>query len=296
MPFKGDNFTIEDYKTTYDDIIQGKKFPEKVLNQYEDFATKNKLPLTENDTKAIIETRKYLSERLENGDTSSINTPERQKYRQGLIDQFYGNGGKKGKQAFIVIGLMGAGKTTHCTKLAEENNAVYLDYDTICESILDHDQEPSRLHRIVHNEAKGVIEKICERAAENDDNTVVHLSGRILDEIKTYCKMFKDKNYDVHVHFIDLPAKEAAKRAIKRFEETDEHGERMGFYVDPYAIYNRAAITRANYETLKEALPDVNFKKFSNDVPPDQPMILKDSKEKHKNIFAKIKNFFLRVI
>lgn len=222
---------------------------------------------TEYDTPEIIEARKKANQIEE---TLSINTPERIKMREDLADKYYAEGAKnKNKRIDLVLGAPASGKSSRLVvPLAEEHGSLIIDSDMIKEELPEFNNGIGA--GAVHKESALIADDmIFEQATENGDNIVFPRLGKKLSTMQELLDKLNKLGYETHIHFMDLPVHESAKRSVSRFEET-------GRFVDPDYIVNVVANKPATvYDDIKTYKGVQTYEKYTNDVPfGEKPILL----------------------
>lgn len=222
---------------------------------------------TEYDTPEIIKARKKANQIEE---TLSINTPERIKMREDLADKYYGEGAKnRNKRIDLVLGAPASGKSSRLVvPLAEEHGSLIIDSDMIKEELPEFNNGIGA--GAVHQESALIADDmIFEKATENGDNIVFPRLGKKLSTMQELLDKLNKLGYETHVHFMDLPVHESAKRSVSRFEET-------GRFVDPDYIVNVVANKPATvYDDIKTYKGVQTYEKYTNDVPfGEKPILL----------------------
>lgn len=134
-------------------------------------------------------------------------------------------------QVFIVCGPPAAGKTTHGRKLAAQHNAVFLDIDTVTETMVraaltasgrnpnDRDSPWFKSHF-----RQPIYDTLFTIAAENKSNCNVVLVGPFTREIldPNWPDWLTQRlNAQVEIHYVTCPPELRHKRMIERGEPRD---------------------------------------------------------------------------
>ncbi len=173
------------------------------------------------------------------GDTSQINTKERQRQRALWEQQFLGRGSqrsdgqvKREYKAVIVIGLPASGKSTRVVNpVSEQIGGFIFDNDEIKELIPEFKATNGTAANSVHNESKAIQQSAFSRfkksGERNGDNLVIPIIGDKLGDFASgkgvlgkWIKPLEDAGYDVEVKFQDANPTESANRAVKRALDT----------------------------------------------------------------------------
>lgn len=238
----------------------GESIPIKELMAgYEDNKELFDSPLTEFDTAEVISARKALAQKPKQlKPTVDINTPERKELRAEILDKMYGSGAeRKEHKLVIVFGSPGSGKSTCAINpIVKEYGALKIDGDEV-RSFIPEYQENHDFDE-VHLECREIKKALLEKAMNNGDNIVYHTGGRTLDSLQKTCKKAKEQGYNVKLVLVDINPEEAAKRVIKRFNETQR-------FNDPYEILNDVGRRPyENYQNMKKTNLCDNFTLYDN--------------------------------
>lgn len=221
---------------------------------------KNKL--TQFDTPEIITAREQAAKIPE---TIKIATPERDAFREQLATDFYGNGAEqKNHRADIVLGAPSSGKSTALAEpLAKEHGALIIDSDQVKKSLPEFQNGVGS--GSVHKESALISDvKVLSKALENGDNIVLPRLGKNTETMQKLVIQLNNAGYDVHLHYMDLPSAEAAKRVVTRFNET-------GRFVDPDYVLNVVdGKPREVYNKIKQGKEIKSYESYSNEVPKGQ--------------------------
>ena len=161
--------------------------------------------------------------------TTSINpktgegtyTPERNKIHAKIIKKLLKNAsnckpiGGKSPEYVMLGGSGGAGKSSFgkgSSKVYDVATHIKLDNDDIKAMLPGFTPEKAFLF---HREAGDILEKAIGIAQKAGLNIVVDATMRL--SVKDEIQRAKDKGYSIHAHFMHVPPKEAAGRAIYRW-------------------------------------------------------------------------------
>ena len=202
----------------------------------------------------IVKQLDAISEYYRNkyGDTSKINTPERQELRKKIIKDFLAIGSaqpmaeqsrqpaehlggqlmKRVKYSFtgpfkkefkleLVLGLPAVGKSTYVVNPhSDKLDAFILDCDVIKELLPEYQESFGGAADAVHFESFAIRDKAMKEFLEGE------LKGRniILPRVTTdfdglmekYIKPFEHAGYDVRAVYVDIPEKISVNRNVKR--------------------------------------------------------------------------------
>jgi predicted ABC-type ATPase len=181
--------------------------------------------------------------------TDKINTPERQQMRKDIADKLYNKDiekRKRNREATIVLGLPGAGKSTFMDPLLKDG-WLNMGGDEVKYEIPEFSGGAGAF--AVHEEGSGIMRNVLQRAVTNGDNLAwerVDSPDKLVDDIKS----LKKAGYKVAVKLVDAPVDVAMKSAVKRFLKT-------GRYVSLENIKGYGSSPRESYEAaIKSGLID----------------------------------------
>jgi predicted ABC-type ATPase len=213
--------------------------------------------------------------------TMKIDTAERERMRAEWVTQLYANGGfadladaervtglrraavgalRQARRLDLVMGPPAAGKSSvYAEPLVAEHGAILADADEAKKLIPEF--EGGRNATCVHEESTVVCLTLLRVAQARGDNVVAPVVGRTLESLHAVIDLFVAGGYEVHLHYNELPADEAARRAVLRFYDT-------GRFVDPAYVLSVGESPRQNFDILKRDSGRVrSYDARSNDVP-----------------------------
>ncbi|MBQ7558937.1 MAG: AAA family ATPase [Synergistaceae bacterium] len=170
------------------------------------------------------------------GDTSKINTPERQELRRKVIKEFLSIGSAvkqpSGKYAFtgpvkrnfqleLVLGLPASGKSTAFVNPHSDNlDAFILDCDVIKELLPEYQETFGGAADAVHLESLVLMDEALNSfllGEHKGTNIILPIVAPDFDElINKYIKPFEKAGYDVRAVFVDTPEKICMNWNVKR--------------------------------------------------------------------------------
>ncbi len=227
----------------------------------------------------------YYSETY--GDTSKINTPERDKLREDVLKNFITRGSARtarirddGSHAYdydgplkyeyqvvIVLGLPASGKSTkYADPLSESLGAFNLDSDVIKEMLPEYKESHGAAAQSVHQESRDILNKVVRRFTEGDKkgcNVIVQTIGNDYDELRSrYVEPFENAGYNVKILLADARPNESLARAVMRGLRTGRiitSSAIIGYGNDPQNVYNKiSAMTNSKGELYAYAATETS--------------------------------------
>ncbi|MBR5993137.1 MAG: zeta toxin family protein [Lachnospiraceae bacterium] len=217
------------------------------------------------------------------GDTSLINTPEREQLREeafktllnqsGSAREVVGVDGKKhvvydgvvnkDRRADIILGLPSSGKSTALVDpISHEYKSRLVDSDEAKKLLPEFDDGWGA--GLVHEESKMLNTRLMSYAMDNGENIVLPKVGSEYDSIARIIKNLKREGYSVYVHFNDLDPAKAAGRNLRRFAKT-------GRFVDlDHTSFDYGNKPTGVFDQLVKEGDIDGYTKVSNDVPEGQ--------------------------
>jgi predicted ABC-type ATPase len=176
--------------------------------------------------------------------TDSIHTPEREALRKQVEETIYNHrlaDRKHDREATIVLGLPGSGKTTLVKPMLDSGSALEIEGDN-AKALIPEFGDGSGAWA-VHEEASQIMRKVLARAVENGDNIFWPRIDSV-EKIARDIAMLKKAGYTVHMKLVATEPEEAAKSAVRRFLKT-------GRYVSPKMIMDYGTLSRDTFEEGK---------------------------------------------
>jgi len=197
---------------------------------------------TEHDTPAIVLAR---IQSLQHERTSDIDTPERRALRAKIARVIYGKGAKrKERQAVILLGPPGAGKSSIARPMVERLGAIILDPDDAKQHLPEFIEDKTAAGA-VHEESAGIFDALIDKALTAGDNAVIPRVGSHEPSIRGLLEKMKAAGYTVHVAHVGVPESESVRRTWERYQ-----AGKQGF-VDPWYIKAVGSKPRATYSAVK---------------------------------------------
>lgn len=178
--------------------------------------------------------------------TETLHGPERDALRKQIEDTLYNNrlaDRKHDREATIVLGLPGSGKTTLVKPLIDSGSAIEIEGDN-AKALLPEFGDGSGAWA-THEEASAIMRKVLARAVQNGDNIFwprIDSKDKIVNDVA----MLKKAGYKVHVKLVATEPWQAAESAIRRFLKT-------GRYVSPKMIMEYGSLSRDTFAAAKES-------------------------------------------
>ena len=152
----------------------------------------------------------------EHGISKTHTTAERRELRANIVDDYYNQGVyAKGKQAFLILGLPAAGKSSLADPLAKNMQAIIVDSDEFKKRLPEFENGAGANY--LHEESSDMADALLDKVTDNGDNLVFPIVGKTADSLQAKIDLLKQKGYDVHLGYVDLPMDEALLRATNRY-------------------------------------------------------------------------------
>ena len=202
----------------------------------------------------VMKVKKEIAE-LEGG--VKLNTPERAKFRdQAFMAMMAAASPKQNRQAYIVIGPPGAGKSTAITRpILERTGARSIDFDDARSFFPENNG--GRHSLLVEEEALLVARRAFESSINSGDDIVIQQVGDSISAMDELVNSLDAKGYDIHILFSDVELTEAARRAVGRFREE-------GRFVDPSYILSIGDRINETYSVFKNDPRIRSYEQYDN--------------------------------
>lgn len=177
----------------------------------------------------------------------------------------------------MVIGPPASGKSRGiCRPVAVSAKARIVDSDEAKE-IIGEDfadwWDGGRYAALLHDESDQVAATVVREAVARRENLVLPRIGRTPATMDAIRQALQEAGYQVTLVLVDLPAEEAARRAVERFREAGG-----GRFVDPaYVLHDIGSRPRETYAILKNEGNFDAYEAYSNNVSRREPPIRIDN-------------------
>jgi hypothetical protein len=195
------------------------------------------------------------------GNTSEINTPEREQLREDILQEFMSSGSysgrdangnslfkgkiQKGHKAIIAIGLPASGKSTRIAEpMSRELGAFVFVNDEIKKKLPEYKASKGGAANAVHKESGLIQERAFQQflsGARQGENLVIPTIGSNLGKLqRDWIARLEDAGYDVEVQFADTDPVKSANYGVKRAIETGRiipTGVRLSYKDKPREVF-----------------------------------------------------------
>ena len=146
------------------------------------------------------------------------------------------------REAHLVIGLPGAGKSTLSDVIQRQKGAVLIDADVIKEKLDGFNDGLGA--SVVHEESSMVTKVLKDRTVNKGTNFVMPVVGSNPKKIRKCIADLKKRGYKVTMHHVDVPVKFAEQRVVERYL----HKKRA---VPVSAVTDAGTGTRKSFDELR---------------------------------------------
>lgn len=203
------------------------------------------------------------------GDTSEIDTPEREALRQEVLDSFLAIGSARkdhvtesgyvvwkydgaltrGYQAEVVLGLPASGKSTLVADPdSAELGAFIMDSDVIKGMLPEFQESYGLAANSVHKESRAILKSAIERFVQGDMkgyNVIYPTVGWSVESLfSDFIDVFEAAGYNVKVVFVEAKMNESLARAVMRGLDSGRiipSNSIIGYGDRPENVYNAIA-------------------------------------------------------
>ena len=199
------------------------------------------------------------------GDTSKIQTPERQAQRAQWKKEFLSAGAarkdgdrfvfdgeiRREHKMVVVIGLPASGKSTQIARPDSERLGAFIfDSDEIKQLIPEFIESGGAAANAVHNESKDILKsaksQFLSGGKRNGENLIVPVIGDDVSDLRgKWITPFEEAGYDVEVKYQDADLKESLNRVIARALDS-------GRIIKKDVVFNYGDKLRAVFEEIKK--------------------------------------------
>ncbi|MBQ9123571.1 MAG: zeta toxin family protein [Lachnospiraceae bacterium] len=231
------------------------------------------------DIPEIDEAEARAEAKMLNGESISINTPERTAMRDQVVQELLSRGSwqvdskgkgayngvvERGKQVVFVIGLPASGKSSATANpISQHYKARIIDSDDAkTSSVFAEDYDNGYGAGYLHEESKNIAESVLAQSIANGDNIVLPIIGADFDKLVKKMRTYADMGYETTLVLNELPSNKALGRALSRFVEEGRYiplDILAGYGNKPTEVYERIMRGEGN------ARPN-NYARVSNDV------------------------------
>jgi predicted ABC-type ATPase len=174
-----------------------------------------------NQATTIIPTNKFIP-KVSNEEakmSSGLSTT----LKQDIADSLYGNGAKKKERRIdIITGLPASGKSSLAEKIAKENGAIIIDSD-MAKPYLPGWNGGKGASNVQEASSDTIDNFLLPKAMQNQDNIVLPVVGKNLENLKNRIAQLREAGYSVHLKTINAPQDvvlgRVKERAIKSGRE-----------------------------------------------------------------------------
>ena len=201
-----------------------------------------------------------------NGDAKkhNENNSRRMSFERRVLGSYYneGRGYARDKQAYLILGLPAAGKSSLAEPLSKQKQALIVDSDEFKKRLPEFENGAGANY--VHEESADMANALMNRAIEDGTNIVYPVVGKTPKSLQEKIDKLKDGGYDIHLAYVDLPMKKATTRAVNRYIL---EGRLVG--LDYISGIGDKALVNFNDFKNKEGITDYAF--YDNDVKFGEP-------------------------
>lgn len=205
-----------------------------------------------------------------NGDakTHNENNPERRELEKQLIKDYYEKSEyAKEKQAYLILGLPAAGKSSLADPLSLQKQALIVDSDEFKKRLPEFENGAGANY--VHEESSDMADMLMDKATEKGVNIVYPVVGKTASSLQEKIDKLKEAGYDIHLAYVDLPVGKALERATNRYIL---EGRLVGLaYIE--SIGDRPIV---NFHDFKNKAEITDYALYDNDVAFGESPILKE--------------------
>lgn len=199
---------------------------------------------------------------------TAVYSDEREKTHKKIVNKLLEGRKASDNPSFILLGGRGgSGKSKFKNTVYNEKDYVVLDADKIKEMLPEY-KGWNAYH--LHEESADILEKALAKAKEKKLNVVLDATMNGGNTTKRRLELFKNAGYRTEMHYMFLPAQEAAKRAVTRFMDRPD-----GRYVPINTVLSMKE-NEKNFQNLKDMVDAYSFS--NNDVERGRQPVLVEKK------------------
>lgn len=164
--------------------------------------------------------------------------------------EFFNKNANYQKQAYVVIGNIGSGKTTYADMIEEDTHSIIIDSDRFRTGENTKNGFFEGFSSLYSPEDNQKIQKSCtlasaiasEKISQTGMNIIIPTAPNSEEYLDKKIKALIENNYDIHLIFIDAPYPELANRTYFRYlvkeyeQELDPNGNLMRGRFAPLSI------------------------------------------------------------
>lgn len=215
------------------------------------------------NTQRKLQGQSTTAERYRNADGRDYSV-ERRKLHEKIIGHFLSEKqvsaatpDENEAPVFVMLGGRGgSGKSRFKNKVYNPAHCIVLDADEIKNMLPEYEGWNAA---VVHEESSDILDVILRICRELKINVVLDATMKTGENVLRKADEFKSSGYRVEAHYMHLPRKLAAIRAVKRFCDQDN-----GRYVPVEVILDNKS-NESNFDELRRQLDAWSF--WDNDVP-----------------------------
>jgi predicted kinase len=298
-----ENFNAAEWKKQWDDpkATADESGKEYILGGYgeEGKSIANAIRDTDSRNKRLMDEHQLTHElfRVSGEGESARYTPEREKLHGDIIMKMLSPGkirtalpspGEKPKM-IMLGGRGGSGKSWFENNLYDPNKYVILDADKIKEEIPEYKGWNANQ---VHEESSDILEQMLSNCIRLGLNVVLDATMKTADSALAKAFRFKAAGYKTEAHYMHLPKKEAAKRAIGRFKDGGKNGPYSGRYV-PVTTVLKNTTNEDSFDQVRKIVDVWSFR--DNNVKRGEPPILiSEGKKEVEKSYSGLVKFIIK--
>lgn len=187
---------------------------------------------------------------------------------------FFNKNAKYNKQAYILIGNIGSGKSTYASKIEEDTHSIIIDPDRFKCGEQTQNGYFAGLSSLFSPQDREKLQKPCsiagikttEKIAQTGMNVILPVSSQTTEKLERKIESLTKNNYDIHLIYFDAPYSDLADRAYTRYlvreyeQKLDPNGNQIhGRFVPISVILNHG---EACHDTFAKAYKQKRYKSY----------------------------------